>query len=353
MRLSILPVLRCPVSGARLLLEPSRVEGDHVMEGALRAEGRSETYPITGGVPRLLPAPDVGRHTRATFGFQWARRVAGLEPEHVCYGFSVPETIDFFERTILPEPFDDDAWVLDAGCGSAEKSAEIARRGQSVIAFDLSDSVDAAFARFPDVARLHLLQADVLHPPIAPGTMRAVICTGVLHHTPDPRAGFRALSGLQTPDGRLVVWLYPRDRRSADRFLGILYRLRDGLRATHRLGAHGAYVLSLVASAGLYPFFHRRFRDVRSGERVRAREVWGAIVFNTYDFLSPRYQSRHTPEEVAEWFESEGYGSPERFGTGLFLAAKRAPAQPALSNSTGEGCAVPSGRSPTQLAQQR
>jgi hypothetical protein len=39
--LSVLPMVRCPISGARLLLESSKVEGDHVMEGTLRAEGRS------------------------------------------------------------------------------------------------------------------------------------------------------------------------------------------------------------------------------------------------------------------------------------------------------------------------
>jgi SAM-dependent methyltransferase len=182
--------------------------------------------------------------------------------------------------------------------------------------------VDAAFERFQDIPSLHLLQADVLHPPISPAAMDAVICVGVLHHTPDAHGGFRALTRLQGRGGRLLVWLYPRDRRSTDPFLGTLYRLRDGLRLAHRLGPRGAYALSVLVAAGLYPFFAKHFRGLRSGESVHAREIWGAILFNTYDFLAPRYQSRHTPEEVTQWFEGDGYTRPERIGTGFYFAKK-------------------------------
>lgn len=321
MRPEILPILRCPASGARLALEARRLEGEHVIEGTLRAERGGLVYPITDGVPRLLPSPATGRRTRSAFNLQWARRIAGLERVDVLYGFPVEDATRFMAKTVLPPAHDRDAWILDAGCGAGDRSAALARRGNRVLAFDLSDTVRAAFARHGDVSGLHFVQADALNPPVAPASIETVVCIGVLHHTPDARGGLRALAKLQRPGGRMLAWLYPRDRKSVDPFLGKLYRIRDALRVAHKLPPRGAWAVSVLTAAGLYPFFAGRFRRLRKNTRVSAREIWGAILMNTYDFLAPPYQSRHTPDEVADWFRAEGYAAPSRAGTGFYYAS--------------------------------
>lgn len=322
MRSELLSILRCPVSGERLVLEANRAEGDHVIEGTLHAEHGGFTYPIVQGVPNLLPRPTIGRHTRAKFNLQWNRRMEGLEREDVLYGFPGADATDFIAGAVLPPPGDEQAWILDAGCGTCDRAVALARRGNPVLAFDLSDTIRTAFRRHRDVSGLHLVQADALHPPVAPASMDAVICLGVLHHTPDPRGGLRALARLQRPGGRVLVWLYPHDRKTVDPFLGKLYRLRDALRIVHKLPPRGAWAVSVVAAAGLYPFFAGRFRKLRKEDHATAREIWGAIVMNTYDFLAPPYQSRHTPSEVADWFKAEGYALPERAGTGFYYSRK-------------------------------
>ena len=325
MRPEILSILRCPNSGTRLGLEAKRVEGDQVIEGTLRAEGGRFTYPIIDGVPNLLPSPTTGRRTRGAFNLQWERSMAGLEGEDVLYGYPLADATGFMAQTVLPPAGDKDAWILDAGCGTAERSVALARRGHPVLAFDLSDTVRIAFRRHRDVSGLHLVQADVLHPPVAPASIDTVICIGVLHHTPDARGGLGKLARLQRPDGRMLVWLYPRDRRRVDPFLGKLYRLRDMLRVVHKLPPRGVWAVSVLAATGLYPFFSGRFRALRRASRVGSREIWGSILMNTYDFLAPPFQSRHTQHEVADWFEAEGYAQPERAGTGFYFSRKISP----------------------------
>ena len=333
MRQEILGLLRCPVSGLPLVLEARETSDGHVMEGTLRTTDRRFEYPILEGVPVLLPSPATGRRTRSVFNLQWSRRFAGLEPPHVLYGFSLDAGTEFIEQSVLRPEIRKDRWVLDAGCGTAERSAALARRGHRVVAFDLSDSVRTAFKRFRDIPDLHLLQADVLNPPVAPDTMDSVICVGVLHHTPDARRGFHALAGLQRPGGSLLIWVYPADRGSTDPFLGKLYLVRDHLSVTGKLPPTLIWGLSKVTTALLYPFFAGKFRRQRNDREVRRRDLWGAILMNTYDFLSPPYQSRHSPEEVARWYQDEGYGLPEKAGTGFYFSRKMLPpsARPPVS----------------------
>ena len=57
MKPGLLDVLRCPVCHAELVLAASRTEGDDVVEGTLTCSGCHATYPISDGIPDLLP-PD-------------------------------------------------------------------------------------------------------------------------------------------------------------------------------------------------------------------------------------------------------------------------------------------------------
>jgi SAM-dependent methyltransferase len=59
---------------------------------------------------------------------------------------------------------------------------------------------------------VHLVQADVYHLPIKPGILDFAYSIGVLHHLPDPEAGFRCLVPLLKPGGSLFVWVYSKSR---------------------------------------------------------------------------------------------------------------------------------------------
>jgi uncharacterized protein len=60
MRHDLLDILACPICKGTLALAASREEAGEVVEGALNCATCNESYPITNGIPNLLP-PDLRR----------------------------------------------------------------------------------------------------------------------------------------------------------------------------------------------------------------------------------------------------------------------------------------------------
>lgn len=58
MRRDLMDILACPLCKAPLTLAATREDGDEVIDGALTCSQCSEVYPITEGIPNLLP-PDL------------------------------------------------------------------------------------------------------------------------------------------------------------------------------------------------------------------------------------------------------------------------------------------------------
>lgn len=57
---------------------------------------------------------------------------------------------------------------------------------------------------------------------------------------------------------------------------------------------------------------HRRRRTTLQGAplflfTVRIKAPWRIRVMDTYDWYTPKYQWKHTHEEVRGWFEEEGF----------------------------------------------
>src|SRR5437016_14308173 len=78
MRPELLALLVCPACGGRLALHPferSAAGGDQVEEGALLCAACARAYPVTHGIPRLLPDAE-RRHPR--FYRRFGGALAGL-----------------------------------------------------------------------------------------------------------------------------------------------------------------------------------------------------------------------------------------------------------------------------------
>jgi SAM-dependent methyltransferase len=244
-----------------------------------------------------------------------------------------------FAATSWPERLDGER-VLEVGCGAGRFTEVLLETGAEVWSFDASSAVDAARANVGRHERLTLFQADLFDLPLAPESFDRVLCLGVLQHTPDPRGAFLTVCRQARPGGAVAADVYRKapyvDRWSAKTFWRPL--------AT-RLPRHLLRRIVEWYVPRWLPVDTRLARVPRLGRFLTAaipcwnytglldldeEELRAWAVLDTFDALSPRYDTPQTIEQVREWVETAGlvdavvaYG-----GNGIELSGRR-PAAPA------------------------
>jgi SAM-dependent methyltransferase len=224
----LLDLLACPDCAAALALRGAPVETEgEIVSGELECRSCSRTYAIRGGVPRLLPQglSTIEERTSAAFGWQWREFVELYDQyEEQFLDWIHPIQPDFFRGKL----------VLDAGCGNGRHAHYAARYGaRDVVAMDLSQAVETAYENIGSMPNVHVVQGDINHPPFkrpaAGGPFDFVYSIGVLHHMPDPEAGFASLVRFVKPGGAIFAWVYGRENN------GVVHHfinpLRKGLTA--------------------------------------------------------------------------------------------------------------------------
>ena len=201
MKQCLLNFIICPVCAGPLTMRAGRTEAGEIMEGQLTCASCSRYYPIVRGVPRLLPdkSSDEQQATADAFGYEWTY-FSHLEDtyENEFLDWISPVDKDFFKGKL----------VLDGGCGKGRHVALSATFGAAdVIGVDISDAVDAAFVNTRDFPNAHIIQADIHHLPLRP-VFQYIYSIGVLHHLPDPKAGFLSLIRFLARGGRISAWVY-------------------------------------------------------------------------------------------------------------------------------------------------
>lgn len=200
MRPEIVNDLVCPSCRGPLRLRADETVGDEVETGALLC-GCGRVHPIRQGIPRLLPerlAP-LDARIAAAFSYEWTH-----------FRIDYDGVAAHFREWVAPLKEADFAGkrVVDAGCGMGRHAREAARLGAArVYALDLSEAVRVARDYVREEKCVHVLQADLRHPPLR-GDIDLVYSIGVLNQLPDPQEGFSALARLLRPKGTLYSWVY-------------------------------------------------------------------------------------------------------------------------------------------------
>jgi 2-polyprenyl-3-methyl-5-hydroxy-6-metoxy-1,4-benzoquinol methylase len=243
---------------------------------ALRCDACPAQYDAPGGIPDLRLPADV--RTEQVRGFYMAAPFPGYAPEETYSGLRARASRSAFARS-LDAAIPGDGAVLEMGCGTGQLSLFLASADRLVVGADLSraslELAQGAAERF-GVSGARFLETDVRAPGLRREGFDVVICNGVLHHTPDPRASFAALSRLVRPGGIIVVGVYNAVARMPLRARRLLGRL------TGYRWIPGDPVL----------------RE-RQGEPGR-REAW---VRDQYQHIE---EHRHTIGEVRGWFRDAG-----------------------------------------------
>ena len=204
MRQRLLDYLACPRCGASFALADDTTADDgHVMTGTLRCTGCDATYPIRGGVPRMVgDVAAVEERTAEAFGYEWTHYDELAERYR-------KQFLDWLRP--VDESFFRGRTVLEGGCGKGRHTALAAEFGaRDVVSVDLGEAVDAAFANTRHLPNAHIVQADLKQPPVR-AIFDYAFSIGVLHHLPVPEEGFRALAAKVRPGGHVSVWVYGRE----------------------------------------------------------------------------------------------------------------------------------------------
>jgi len=288
MRPAFLDVLRCPACAAEL--DARAGAGGECSSLECASEHR---FPVVDGVPRFLDSESYA----GNFGYEW-----NVHDRTQLDDRSSDESERTFRRKTGFGPEDvAGKLVLDAGCGMGRFSDVASRWGATVVGVDLSRAVEAAQRNLGDRPNVHVAQADILRLPFADETFDLVFSIGVLHHTPDTRAAFDRLPRLVKPGGRIAVWLYPG-------YAAFMWKMSDVLRRwTWRMPPR---LLHAMAHVAVPKYYVDRLPAVGMASRFllpvsgHPRAEWR--VLDTFDWYSPRYQWKHTYEEVFRWFEAQG-----------------------------------------------
>lgn len=203
MKRALLDLLACPSCGYDLVLDAGTGGDTEVMAGELRCTGCGERYPIVRGVPRFgALLREVEARTAQAFGYEWTRYSELAERYRQQFlDWIRPVTPEFFRNRL----------VLEGGCGKGRHTALAAEFGaRGVVALDVSEAVDAAFANTRHLENAHIVQADINQPPVK-RVFDYAFSVGVLHHLPDPQRGFRALVSRVRPGGSISAWVYGRE----------------------------------------------------------------------------------------------------------------------------------------------
>jgi ubiquinone/menaquinone biosynthesis C-methylase UbiE len=250
-------------------------------------------FPVIDGVGRFVAS----EHYTGSFGYQW-NTFAQAQLDSANGTSRSRDT--FVEKTGLSLESLRGRRVLDAGCGMGRFAEVCIEAGADLHAIDLSTAVEAAARNLGHHSNVSFYQADIMNLPFADGSFDVVYSIGVLHHTPDTKQAFLRLSRLVKPGGRIAIWVYSTILRLM--FGGELLRM-----VTPRLPKP----LLLKASKVAIPLYHvhrlpvvGRVSTALLPTSVNPDPEWRWL--DTFDWYSPRYQWKHTYEQVEGWFKEAG-----------------------------------------------
>src|SRR5579859_430010 len=202
MRREALNFLACPnCGGALALCGEAREERGQIIAGKLACAVCKREFSIRDGVPILLPATleHLKLETASRFAEEWTRW-SDLR------GYYSQEFFDWI-APVTGEDFRGKT-VFEGGCGKGRHTSIVASLGaKAIVSVDLGESAFVAFAHTREMPNAHVVIGDLLHPPVLP-VFDMAFSVGVLHHLPDPAAGFASLASRVRDGGRVFFWVY-------------------------------------------------------------------------------------------------------------------------------------------------
>lgn len=315
MKRRLLDYLVDPLCQGPLTLHVAEERPDgEIITGTLTCAQNGQSYPITRGVPRMIPGqmPEDKRETAAAFGWQWQE----FTEMHAEYR---EQFLDWIQP--IPSEFFAGKVVLDAGCGIGRHLHWASTFGaKEAIGIDFSAAVETAYQTVGHLPNAHIVQADIFQLPFRRGNdglFDFIYSIGVLHHTPDPEGSFHALARHIAPGGTIHVWVYGHENN------GIVHYGIDPVRKllTTRLPHKALYALSYLPATVMQALLKGVYKPIN--ERPALLRAKKYLFYNSYFYHLSGFNFRHNHtivydhlvaptafyikrEDFEGWFQREG-----------------------------------------------
>lgn len=213
-----------------------------IIEAVLTCRKCDREYKVIRGIPRFVALDKIDQDkadTAQNFGWLWTHFTQKDERYAAQFlGWLQPVKPEFFRDKI----------VLEAGCGKSRHTPLAADWGaKEVIGFDLSESVETAFQATKHLDNVHIVQADIYKQPFK-RVFDYAFSVGVLHHTPEPKKAFIALSGKVKKGGHISAWIYGEENN--EWIINYVNPLREGF--TSRINQPTLLQLSKLPAVGVF-----------------------------------------------------------------------------------------------------
>ena len=325
MKENLTQYLICPKCSKGFSLKISRKKSTEIIEGILICKKRHR-FPIKKGIPRLVVDKEkVFVQTEDSFSSKWRnynktyhtkKWIDGQKKWFLQrFGWKTEKKFKEFLKTR--------STILDAGTGVGNSANLFSSNPKSeVFAIDASDSINFAQKKYGGIKNLHFLQADLRNLPFKKKSFDYILSDQVLHHTDNTKSSFSYLTKFLKKKSHISIYVYNKKapvREFADDFIRestVNMSIKDCMEFSKSMALLGKSLVKVNKKISIpndipllgikkgtydvqrfiYWHFLKCFWDP-SNNLERSIGV-------NFDWYSPKYAYRHTPQEVKTWFKN-------------------------------------------------
>jgi SAM-dependent methyltransferase len=195
--------------------------------------------------------------------------------------------------------------ILEIGFGNGALLGQLQKCSPDAYGIDLVKALESAALRPGSTVYGSLFEI-----PFMPGQFDLVICHGVIHHTENAARAFACIAEQVAEDGTFSLTLYEPGIKGAlhlRRLLPWSWRYPEPV---------------LLGISSLLGLPRAALDCVRAGHLRDFAGHFGNARLSIFDVISPRWTSRHRPEEVTGWFATHGL-AVRRLGPGHYVGRKQ------------------------------
>jgi ubiquinone/menaquinone biosynthesis C-methylase UbiE/uncharacterized protein YbaR (Trm112 family) len=321
----LIDFLVCPTCRHSINVKIKRKIRNEIIEGSIICAHCKDNFKITNGIPRFVvdKTKDFVK-TEDAFSEKWKKHHKNHQKKDWVdfqrrwflerYGW---ETLENFNKFLTSKNI-----ILDAGTGIGNSAKFLSTNKKSeVIALDASESIDFAYEKYGKLSNVHFLQADLRQLPFKKNFFDYIYSDQVLHHTKNTGTSFKYLTKFLTTNGHISIYVYNKKapvREYVDDYIRnktVKMSIKDCTEFSKQMAYLGKSLSQLKKKIKIP--YDIPLLGVKAGEYDVQRFVyWHFLkcfwdesdnlersVGVNFDWYSPKFAFRHTPQEVKSWFK--------------------------------------------------